>query len=408
MQPLLEAGTPVLPSSVRDVVWIIIERSTSSKCPRRSSSGLPPRNSSLPLRACDTRHSMSPYSSAGTAKNTTRPASWSKALASSSPMAAPSRPATWALWPQAWAAPVWGSATGWPVTTSASSSPSRANVGPEPARPATSARTPVSANPLFGERPRRPNVSSTSRAVLTSLKPSSGFLPICSPRPTISSARLSMASYTRCFSSFLVMAAPPRAILPAMDYHHVIEAAGVISLGMIAFSYLVRWFADGDARRRRWRPVVNGLVFGLLAVFLMRFRIYLGGDRFVDTRVIPIALATLIEGPITGAVTAALAVVYRVWLGGSGAVAGVVGIVGTAVAAAGVRAWAQRDGGLRLRHGSVLVLAVWGITAASFLVLGARGLAMFEPVWLPLLAMTAVGLGVGARLFHDVVAGQAD
>jgi signal transduction histidine kinase len=192
-----------------------------------------------------------------------------------------------------------------------------------------------------------------------------------------------------------------------MDYHHVIEAAGVISLGMIAFSYLVRWFADGDARRRRWRPVVNGLVFGLLAVFLMRFRIYLGGDRFVDTRVIPIALATLIEGPITGAVTAALAVVYRVWLGGSGAVAGVVGIVGTAVAAAGVRAWAQQDGGLRLRHGSVLVLAVWGITAASFLVLGARGLAMFEPVWLPLLAMTAVGLGVGARLFHDVVAGQA-
>src|SRR5687768_12622054 len=68
MQPLFEAGTPALPSSGRDVMWIIIDRSTSSKCPSRSSSGLPPRNSSLPARACATRHSMSPYSSAGTRK----------------------------------------------------------------------------------------------------------------------------------------------------------------------------------------------------------------------------------------------------------------------------------------------------------------------------------------------------
>ncbi|HEY2995127.1 MAG TPA: LytS/YhcK type 5TM receptor domain-containing protein [Methylomirabilota bacterium] len=192
-----------------------------------------------------------------------------------------------------------------------------------------------------------------------------------------------------------------------MDYHHVIEAAGAISLGMVAFSYLIRWFGEGAARRRRWRPVVTGLVFGLLTVFLMRFRIDVGGDRFVDTRVVTIALATLIEGPVAGAVTAAIAVCYRVWLGGSGAVAGVVGIVATAVAAAVVRKWAQRDGALGLRHASVLVAAVWAITAGSFLMLGERGLAMFAPVWLPLLAMIAVGLAVGARLFNDVAAGQA-
>jgi len=192
-----------------------------------------------------------------------------------------------------------------------------------------------------------------------------------------------------------------------MDYHHVIEAAGAISLGMVAFSYLIRWFGEGAARRRRWRPIVTGLVFGALAVFLMRFRIDVGGDRFVDTRVIPIALATLIEGPVAGAVTATIAVVYRGWLGGSGAVAGVLGIVATAVAAAAVRAGARRDGRLGLRHGSVLVVAVWAITAGSFLVLGERGLAMFAPVWLPLLAMIAVGLAVGARLFNDVAAGQA-
>src|SRR6267142_2040280 len=153
-----------------------------------------------------------------------------------------------------------------------------------------------------------------------------------------------------------------------MDYHHVIEAAGAISLGMVAFSYLIRWFGDGPAARRRWRFAVNGCVFGLLAVFLMRFRIDVGGDRFVDTRVIPIALATLIEGSPAGAVTAGLAVAYRLWLGGSGALAGVLGIAATAVAAAAVRAWAKRDGGLKLRHGIVLVVAVWAITAGSFLV----------------------------------------
>jgi signal transduction histidine kinase len=96
-----------------------------------------------------------------------------------------------------------------------------------------------------------------------------------------------------------------------------------------------------------------------------------------------------------------------VWLGGSGAAAGVLGIVATAGAAAAVRGWARREGALRLRHGIALVLAVWAITAGSFLMLGERGLAMFAPVWLPLLAMIAVGLAVGARLFNDVAAGQA-
>jgi signal transduction histidine kinase len=192
-----------------------------------------------------------------------------------------------------------------------------------------------------------------------------------------------------------------------MDYHHVIEAAGAISLGMVAFSYLVPWFDAGPPERRRWRPIVTGVVFGVLAVFLMRFRIEVGADRFVDVRVIPIALAMLIEGSPAGIVTAGMAVAYRLWLGGSGAPAGVMGIVATAVAAVAVRMWAKRDGGLGLRHVIALVAAVWVVTAGSFLLLGARGAAMFTPVWLPLLAMIAVGLGVGARIFGDVVAAQA-
>ena len=39
-----------------------------------------------------------------------------------------------------------------------------------------------------------------------------------------------------------------------MDYHHVIEAAGAISLGMVALSYLIRWFGDGPAAQAGLKP----------------------------------------------------------------------------------------------------------------------------------------------------------
>src|SRR5688572_924926 len=321
MQPLLEAGTPARPSSVRDVVWIIIDRSTSSKCPRRSSSGLPPRNSRLPARAWFTRHSMSPYSSAGTAKKTTRPLMCSSACASSRPIAAPMSAATCALCPHACAAPVAGSPSGWPATTSASSSPNSAKVGPSPARPTASARTPVMARPARGLRPRPARVSSTSRAVFTSLKPSSGCLRMRSPRPTISSPRRSMAANTRCLSSEGVMGAPfgRYSTYPGvrMDYHHVVEAAGVISLGLVYYSFTYRWFEAGPPARRQWRPLINGVLFGVLAVVLMRSRIHVGDGHFVDARAVPIALIGLVEGGAAGWLAAAVAAAYRVlWLGG--------------------------------------------------------------------------------------------
>src|SRR4029077_18268267 len=48
MQPLLEAATPAFFMSGCEVVWIIIARSTSSKWPRRSSSGFSPRGPTPP------------------------------------------------------------------------------------------------------------------------------------------------------------------------------------------------------------------------------------------------------------------------------------------------------------------------------------------------------------------------
>jgi diguanylate cyclase len=191
-----------------------------------------------------------------------------------------------------------------------------------------------------------------------------------------------------------------------MDYHHVIEAAGVVSLGLVAYSYLVRWFDTASATWQRARPIAIGLLFGVVAVVLMISRIQVG-DRFVDARAVPLALVMLVEGGPAGVVAAALPVAYRLWLGGSGAPAGILAIVAVVAAAAGVRAWARRDGGIGMRHSLSLGAVVGAITAGAFLILGDRGLAMLTPVWLPLLALHLVGVGLVARLFASVVAAQA-
>src|SRR5207247_5222221 len=57
---------------------------------------------------------------------------------------------------------------------------------------------------------------------------------------------------------------------------------------------------------------------------------------------------------LTGSLAATLPAAYRLWLGGSGAWAGVVSL-GAAAAAGGLaHAWARRDGGIRTRHALAL------------------------------------------------------
>jgi len=192
-----------------------------------------------------------------------------------------------------------------------------------------------------------------------------------------------------------------------MEFHHVMEAAGVIVLGLVFYSYVFRWFQARAPLDPRVRHAVNGLAFGALAVVLMIARIQVSDGIFVDARAVPIALIALVEGWPAGLLAALVAAGYRVWLGGSGAVAGVLGIFGTAVAAGLIHMWARRDGSFRARHALTLAGAVFAVTFGSFLLLGARGLALFTPLAVPFLVMSAVGIGCGAYLFRDVVESQA-
>src|SRR5205823_6303359 len=98
----------------------------------------------------------------------------------------------------------------------------------------------------------------------------------------------------------------------------------------------------------------NGCLFGVLAVVLMIARIQLTGDVYIDARAVPVALIGLLEGWPAGLLAAILPAAYRVWLGGPGAPAGVLGVVGAALIAGGVHAWARRHGAERARFRAIL------------------------------------------------------
>lgn len=200
---------------------------------------------------------------------------------------------------------------------------------------------------------------------------------------------------------------------PSVDFHHVVEAVGIVVLGLVFYSYARRWLGSTERIPRRLRiplrVLVNGLAFGLVAVALMISRIEVGQGTFVDARAVPIALVTLVEGGWAGLVAALVASVYRGWLGGSGAPAGVLALLATAGAGALAVAWARRDGGVRARHAFVLGGAVYVITLASFVLVGVRGLELFARNWLPLLIISVGGIGGFTRLFTDVAnAGVAE
>jgi LytS/YehU family sensor histidine kinase len=193
----------------------------------------------------------------------------------------------------------------------------------------------------------------------------------------------------------------------SVDYHHVVEAAGIVVLGLVFYSYVRRWLQSTRGLPGRLRPLLTGFAFGLLAVALMISRIHVGQGVFVDARAVPIALITLVEGGWAGLIAALVSSAYRVWMGGPGAFAGVLWVLATAGVSTLALWWARRDGGVRARHAFALGGAVFVVTCASFLVLGTRGLEMFARDWLPMLVISVVGIGGFTRLFMDVVNAQA-
>ena len=192
-----------------------------------------------------------------------------------------------------------------------------------------------------------------------------------------------------------------------MDYHHLLEAAGTVVSGVLLYSLAYVWLAPEDPRRRPLWIGVMGLMWGGLAVILMISRIQTVEGVFVDGRLIPLAVIGLFEGGWAGLIAALAAAAYRVWLGGSGAMAGVLTILATAAAAALVHRWAGAPEKVRFRHAFVLAVAVFFVTFGGFGLLGPRGQAMFARVWPSYLALSVVGIPAIALLMASIVERRA-
>lgn len=173
-------------------------------------------------------------------------------------------------------------------------------------------------------------------------------------------------------------------------------------LGVLFYSYTYHWFQPGRRHAARWRSVLNGAAFGVLAAVLMTARIQLRDGIYIDARAVPVALIALFEGWPAGLIAAVIPAGYRVWLGGIGTGAGMVVVVGAAVLGTLVHAWARRTGGVGPQHALALSGAVFVLSAGAFAMVGAYGVTLLARVWTWLLLIYVVGIGFAARLFHDV------
>ena len=188
-----------------------------------------------------------------------------------------------------------------------------------------------------------------------------------------------------------------------MDYHHLLEATGIVVSGVLFYSLAYGWFAPDDPRRRPLWVIALGLVWGAIAVVLMISRIQTTEGSFVDGRAIPIALIALFEGWGPGLIAGLTASVYRVYLGGAGAPAGVLVILAVATAGGLAHRWAGGTERVRVHHAFLLAVGTFFITFGAFELRGEPGRTLFARVWPSYLLLTVVGLPMLALLMQSII-----
>ena len=187
-----------------------------------------------------------------------------------------------------------------------------------------------------------------------------------------------------------------------IDLHDLTEAVGVLAFGVIFYSASVRIFAD---RHPLVRTLLNGLVFGGLALGLAVARIQVGPGVYFDARNVPVALIALFEGWPAALVAALPVIVYRWgWLGGSGTVPGIVSVLAAAGAGSLVHWWALRQAGrVRTPHAFLLGGLTFLTTLLGYAMLGREGIVKFAATWPHFIVAYVGGIGLLAQLFQNVL-----
>ena len=115
------------------------------------------------------------------------------------------------------------------------------------------------------------------------------------------------------------------------------------------------------------RQAVVGFVFGLFAIGCMHVKIPVAEGVIVDQRNAFVALSGAFGGPLSAVFCAVMTGAYRIYLGGSGALAGVIGVGLAAVAGAGFYKLRDRIDSVLKASISALVATIIILPGFSFL-----------------------------------------
>ncbi len=188
---------------------------------------------------------------------------------------------------------------------------------------------------------------------------------------------------------------------------HLIENAGLLILGVLVYSYVGRWLPSHQPGLRVKRQVVLGALFGVITALMTTERIQIRQDLFIDARWVPVALVGLFEGMPAALLCAAIGSAWRMWGWkwgwGPGALAGVVSLLATGLAAGLAHRWAGGGERVTWRHTLVLTAVVYTIVAAAYLSVGEYGVRLFGHVWWLLLVTFLLGIPLVGGILRDQV-----
>ena len=107
------------------------------------------------------------------------------------------------------------------------------------------------------------------------------------------------------------------------SWHDLLANFSVIAVLVAAWPYIADWLESKPAHLKPAVQTVMG-AGGAIAVMSLPFEIQPG--VIIDLRSTVITLAGFVGGPVVGIATGAIVALYRLWLGGAGAFAGMIGI----------------------------------------------------------------------------------
>lgn len=148
------------------------------------------------------------------------------------------------------------------------------------------------------------------------------------------------------------------------------------------------------------RQIILGVLFGIFSIAVMFAKIELFEGVFVDQRNTVIILSGIFGGPLSAAMGALLAGSARIYLGGDGAIAGVVGVCLTTAAGIALHRLSWRFDTLPQAILSALLGAFVGLLAFLFVGDIQSGWALFKAMVVPFGAAIFLGIFFGGLLLR--------